>query len=142
MTPEQIFACTLWSEDRSGSIDGMEPIAGVILNRVENPSWWGKDVIGVCLCPGQFDGWFWKDPNFRPMLTVDQTDDKYADALGLAVAALRGDPINRANGADHYFAKTMAGHPPDWAFYNTNLRTGMRPTVYETTHHVFFKVGR
>ena len=136
MTPEQILAATLWAEDRGGSEEGMEPIAGVMLNRAESPGWWGRDVVGVCLSPGQFSGWHWKDPNFRKCLTVDESDPQYVLALAIARTALRGDPIKRANGADHYYAKSMTIQPA-WASVDGNLR----PIVYETAHHFFLKVG-
>lgn len=132
MTPEQILASTLYAEDRSGRYDGMEPIAGSILNRVDTPGWWGHDVVGVCLCPGQFDGWYWRDPNFRKCLTADETDSSYAAALELARHALRGDPINRANGATHYYAKSMK-NVPDWSIGHG--------ACFETEHHLFFKIG-
>lgn len=110
----------------------MEPIAGVILNRADSPRWWGHDVASVCLCHGQFDGWFWGDPNFLPMLTVDDTNPSYALALVIADRAVRGEPINRANQATHYFAKSL-GTPPQWA--------RGKPQVYETAHHLFFNLS-
>lgn len=136
MTPEQILASTLYAEDRSGGAEGMEPIAGAILNRAGQPGWWGRDIVGVCLCPGQFDGWFWKDQNFRKCLTVDETDPQYALALVIARTALRGDPINRADGADHYYAKSMK-IPPAWASKDGKPR----PVIFETPHHFFFQIG-
>lgn len=132
MTPEQILASTLYAEDRSGGSDGMEPIAGVILNRRDIPGWWGRDVVGVCLCAGQFDGWNWHDPNFRKCLTVDETDPEYCVALMIARTALKGEPINRANGADHYYAKSMK-EPPTWS--------EGRESCFETAHHLFFNIG-
>ncbi len=140
MKPEEILAATIWGEDRGGGADGMEPIAGVIMNRVDEPGWWGKDVVGICLAHGQFDGWNWSDPNFRPMLTVDEIDKAYAVALTIAQMALRGDPINRANGATHYYAKSMP-KPPSWAYENNLLRTNPRVPCFETHHHLFFKIG-
>lgn len=136
MTPEQILAATLYAEDRGGGAEGMEPLAGAILNRADTPGWWGHDVVGVCLCAGQFDGWNWKDPNFRKMLTVDERDPEYALALVIARTALRGDPINRANGADHYYAKSMATAPA-WA----SIDGVMRDPVMQTQGHLFFKIG-
>jgi N-acetylmuramoyl-L-alanine amidase len=132
MTPEEILASTLWSEDRSGGVEGMEPIAGVILNRVDEPGWWGKDVVGVCLAPGQFSCWSWHDPNFRKLLTADESDPEYALALVLARTALRGDPINRANGATHYHARSVAV-APKWV-------SNQMP-CFETPHHLFYKLG-
>lgn len=140
MTPEEILACTLWAEDRSGGVEGMEPIAGVIMNRVEQPGWWGRDVVGICLCSGQFDGWNWKDPNFRKCLTIDDTDPQYALALMIARTALRGDPLNRAGGATHYYAKTMY-RPPAWAYGDPLLHTKPLTPVFESAHHLFFKIG-
>lgn len=132
MTPEQILASTLYAEDRAGGSEGMEPIAGTILNRADLPGWWGHDVVGVCLCAGQFDGWNWHDPNFRKCLTADDTDPQYAVALMIARTALRGEAINRANGATHYYAKSMK-IPPAWL-------EDHQP-IYETAGHLFFKIG-
>lgn len=131
MTPLQVLASTVWSEDRGGGRDGMEPIAGVILNRVEQPAWWGRDIVGVCLCHGQFSGWSWSDPNFRPLITVDERDAMYQVALGIANSALRGLPIERACGASHYHARSIAS--PAWA-------VGRAP-CFETRNHLFFKIG-
>lgn len=136
MTPDDILARTMWAEDRGGGADGMEAIAGVIMNRAADPGWWGKDVVGVCLCKNQFDGWNWKDPNFRPMLTVDEGDKEFAVALIIAKMALRGDPIERANGASHYYAKSMHV-PPAWASQDGKPRT----PVFESKNHFFFKIG-
>lgn len=141
MTPEQILACTLWSEDRSGNVGGMEPIAGTILNRVALPGWWGHSVPTVCLCPGQFNGWFWRDPNFQPMLMADESNPSYALAISIATRAVAGDPIERANGATHYFARSMMDRPPPWYYLNSALRTNARATCFETVHHLFFKIG-
>lgn len=147
MKPREIIASTLWSEDRSGGVAGMEPIGGVLLNRLEwprvngRPFWWGADLIGLCLCKGQFDGWNWGDPNFRPLLTVDEADAAYAAALSIADRMLADQPVERANGATHYFAKTMLGHPPDFYFFNPKLRIGARTPCFETAHHLFFKIG-
>lgn len=136
MTPEQILASTLYAEDRSGGAEGMEPIAGTILNRAQTPGWWGRDVVGVCLCPGQFSGWHWKDPNFRKMLTADDVDPNYALSLVIARKALRGDKINRANGATHYYAKSMK-IAPAWA----SVEGLPRISCFETPEHLFFKIG-
>lgn len=141
MNAREILAATLWSEDRGGGSEGMEPIAGVILNRVARPAWWGDDVIGVCLHQGQFSGWHWADPNFRPLLTVDETNPSYALALVIADRALAGTPVNRANGASHYFARAIGGHPPDWYWFNPQIKTGARSPCFETKHHLFFAIG-
>lgn len=136
MTPDDVLARTLWAEDRGGGADGMEAIAGVIMNRVSEPGWWGHDAVGVCLAHGQFDGWNWSDPNFRPMLTVDEGDKEFAVALIIAKMALRGDPIERASGATHYYAKSMHV-PPGWASIDGVPRT----PCFETKNHRFFKIG-
>lgn len=136
MTPEQILASTLDAEDRSGGSEGMLPIAGVILNRAEQPGWWGHDVVSVCLCHGQFDGWNWTDPNFHRCITVDDTDPAYALALVIARNALSGQQIERAGGATHYYAKSMKD-PPGWSYENGQPRV----PCFESAHHYFFKIG-
>lgn len=150
MTPREIIAATLWSEDRGGGAAGMEPIGGAILNRHEwphpagEPPWWSKpggDLVGICLCAGQFDGWNWHDPNFRKLHEVDATDPVFAAALEIADRMLAGGAVNRANGATHYFAKTMLSHPPDFYFFNPKQRVNVRTPCFETAHHLFFKVG-
>ena len=142
MNAEQILARTAWAEDRSGGRAGMEPIMGVVLNRAEDPGkdWWGDDVIGVCLQPGAFSCWHWKDPNFRPLLTVDIGDNvQFREALELAQRAVSGLPIDRANGATHYYAR--ASEPPDWSFTDGKLRQEARAPCFFSPHHVFFKIG-
>lgn len=150
MTPREIIAATLWSEDRGGGAVCMEPIGGVILNRFEwprvhgQPYWWSGsigDLIDHCLHAGQFDGWCWHDNNFRPMHLVDETNPAFAAALEIADRMLSGASVNRAAGATHYFAKTMMAKPPDWYFFNPKTRTGVRSVDFETAHHLFFKIG-
>lgn len=133
MNGAEIMARTLWSEDRNGP--GMEPIAGTIMNRHEwpmGPYWWGEDVVGICLHPGQFSGWSWKDPNFRKLLTVTDTDPYFRRALDISYRALSGLAIDRANGASHYYAKSMKT-PPAWAVGHT--------PCYESDEHIFLKIG-
>lgn len=134
MNAAEILARTLWAEDASGGAAGMEPIAGVILNRAAQPGWWGKDVIGVCLAHAQFTSWFWGTSLFRKMLTVEE--DKSVDGVALSVAmaiaraALAGVKINRANGATHYHRMNIT---PDWA-------AGRTPCL-ATAHHLFYVIG-
>lgn len=131
MNPVEILARTLWSEDRGGGADGMKPIAGVVLTRASSPGWWGSSITTVCLAPGQFSGWWWKDPNFIKLLTVDIEDEAFKIALGIATEAVDSGMAQLVGEADHYYAKTLP--TPAWA-------KGKLP-VHETPHHYFFKLG-
>jgi len=126
-----ILARTIWGEARSQGILGMECVACTILNRVSSGvTWWGSNVIDVCLKPWQYSCWNQNDPNREKLLDVDDSDPQFVQALDIADGALNGHISDLTHGADHYYARTMPS-PPNWS-------VGLTP-VATIGNHVFFR---
>lgn len=114
MNDVDLMARTAWGEARNQGERGMQAICNVIMNRADNPTWWGHNVKEVCLKPYQFSCWLPSDPNFAKLKAVGLEDKQYAQAYELAQLALYGGLEDLTGGATSYFAKTME-HPPKWA---------------------------
>lgn len=118
MSDAEVLARTLYAEARNGGAVGMSHVAHVILNRANNPRWWGNSVRAVCLAKMQFSCWWVADANQKKMLAAVPADPSYAAALRIAGQAIEGqlgdDPTK---GADHYYAPRGmdGGVAPRWA---------------------------
>jgi len=107
-----LVARTIWGEARGEGAEGMAAVANVIVNRVRRPGWWGRDIVSVCLRPGQFSAWNVTDLNRLKMLTVTADDPAFAVALDIARQAVAGQLPDTTGGATHYHA---TGIEPAWA---------------------------
>ena len=105
----------------------MEAVASVILNRANNPRWWGRDIISVCRAPWQFSVWNPDDLNLPLLLAVDTRDRQFATALEIGALALAGGLVDRTNGADHYHTRHVQ---PLWS-------RNRRPVAVIGNHHFF-----
>ena len=112
------LARTIWGEARGCGLAGMAHVANVIVNRADNPRWWGDDVIHVCTAPEQFSCWNADDPNREKLLAVADTDPEFMIAVTIATAAVGRRLGDGTGGADSYYAKSMAA-PPAWAARGT-----------------------
>lgn len=108
----QVLAATVRGEARGGGRPAMEDVAQVVLNRVFHPSWWGRDVLSVCLDPWQFSCWNVDDPNRAYVLRGDPADPSVVLSLAVADDALARRLIDHTRGADSYFA--IGIEPPSW----------------------------
>lgn len=109
------LARTIWGEARGEGIPGMEAVASVILNRTANPSWWGHDIVSVCLQPWQFSCWNDGDPNKQKLHSVSlRSDPDFSSATGIAMRAVNGELPDPTRGSDSYYALSMP-IPPKWA---------------------------
>lgn len=126
----ETFARTLWGEGRSTGAPGMTHIASVIVNRADNPRWWGDDVVHVCLAPAQFSCWNVGDPNYQPMLAVTEGDPEFETAILIATRAMKRQLPDMTDGADSYYA-TWAS-PPSWAARATK--------TLDDGFHIFMRV--
>ncbi|MCC9623924.1 cell wall hydrolase [Thalassospira sp. MA62] len=129
----EILARTLYGEARGEDLAGIEAVACVILNRVKFAKargryWWGNDVAGVCLKPGQFSCWNDTDPNRIKLLAINPRDGAYRLCKRIAKRALAGDVMDRTDGATHYHTYAV---DPYWA-------RGHVPTA-EIGNHLFYK---
>ena len=108
-----VLARTLWGEARGEGDVGMEAVASVVLNRANNPRWWGDSVRDVCLKPRQFSTWNPEDPQYERIRSVTAADPKFVAAREVARRALAGEVEDRTGGADHYVNLAVA--KPSWA---------------------------
>jgi len=111
--PRDVLARTIWGEARGDGWDGMQAVANVVMNRVSDPTWWGHDVISVCLAREQFDCWMPHDVNRKQLEEVDETDPTFAEALTIAAEAISGDLADITHGATSYKAN-WEGWPAHW----------------------------
>lgn len=109
-----ILALTCWGEARSGGIRGMQSVANVIINRADNPRWWGTTIRTVCLCNGQFDCWNENGPNYDKMVNLQLDNSDYLMALGIAYLAKAGVLPDITFNSDSYYSLSMT-NPPYWA---------------------------
>lgn len=124
------LARNLWGEGRSTGREGMIKIAGVHMNRVKHPGWWGHDIISVCMAPWQFSCRNPGDPNLPKLLAVTIADPQFKIAMEIALTAVAGQLTDMTNGADSYYAKSMTT-PPTWA--KDAVRT------VEDEWHIFYR---
>jgi N-acetylmuramoyl-L-alanine amidase len=134
LTPQKIriAAETVWGEARGEPWLGKVAVAWVIRNRVEQPAWWGRDIIGVCTKPWQFSCRNANDPNSEKLAKVSDDDPVFMDCRDAVEAAFLGTEPDPTKGASHYkVLKTRAS----W----DHAVRHMTPTIIG--HHAFYKLG-
>ncbi len=132
-----VVAATLYGEADPQNPDDAEKIAAVICNRAWAPSWWGTDLVSVCLADKQFTCWNWlkgigsaEDRRARerllPLLIEGDPMRPNPEAFRtgwaaqcleiatVVVAAAAEGGEDSAKGATHYFA-TYLSAIPSWA---------------------------
>ena len=92
----------------------MQAVLNVIMNRVKAGSWWGATPKEVCTKKSQFSVWNKSDPNYAPMLAVNDSDDSFAVAKNLAGLAYAGALPDITNGATNYLALGSLSKAPSW----------------------------
>lgn len=139
MTDLDIMARTLYGEGRGdyarleGGLSSLIGIANVIMNRVNNQSWYGKTIRDVCLKPYQFSCWNPTDPNRDVIATVTPASSPIFDqCLLVADSVSKGLWPDLTKGADHYYALWLP-RAPHWACQH-------KP-VSKIGHHVFYKLS-
>lgn len=120
MTTEEIkksadlvfLALVVWREGRGEKSECRAGIAYSILNRVNNPKWWGNDILSVVTKKWQYSSM--TDPNDKQLTTWPiSIDSSWTACLLLADAVLTGQVPNPAKGADSYFDISIPN--PKWA---------------------------
>lgn len=134
MDPVETVARTLWGEARGCGAVGMRHVANVIVNRAQHPTWWGNNLVGVCLQPYQFSCRNPDDPNLAKLLAVTVADPAYAVALGVAQLAAANRLVDETGGADSYYALSMRT-PPTWAVQATRTFADGWHAFYLTRPH-------
>lgn len=99
---EIVFAAlVVWREARGESSAAQLGVVSVIKNRVDQPGWWGKDVISVCTKPWQFTSMTGVgDPNL--IKWPKASDPTWQQALTAAEMVLTGSAIDPTHGSTHY----------------------------------------
>lgn len=112
--PLFVAAATAWMEDRSGAAAGMQAVLNVVVNRADNPRWWGRSILQVCLKPMQFSSWNAGSTQLSALReAMDRNDHLWATAIGLAEKAIAGGLADLTFNADSYYASSDP-HPPSW----------------------------
>lgn len=107
-----IVARTIWGEARGEGATGMQAVANVIINRANNPGWWGRNIIDVCLAPKQFSAWNRSDPNYAKVQAVTASTPSFKTALSIAAQAVAGTLPDITGGATSYHTTAIN---PYWA---------------------------
>ncbi|MCR9254692.1 MAG: cell wall hydrolase [Alphaproteobacteria bacterium] len=111
------LARTMWAESRGEYVrlgeDAYTAVAWVVKNRLEQNTWYGKTIHGVCTKPWQFSCWNEDDPNLPKLLAVTDEDPNFLAAVNAAGKVLWGNGQDPTGGADHYVNLKVA--QPDWA---------------------------
>ena len=124
-----IVARTIWGEARGEGVTGMQAVANVIMNRVDRGGWYGLTPGEVCKKPRQFSCWNVGDPNYKPMLSVTDSDKEFRQALELSEKAVSGQLPDITGGATEYHAKSIK---PSWNWQKLTQTT----TIGD---HIFYK---
>lgn len=118
--PVDVLARTLYGEARGEGTHGMRAVACTIRNRANNPRWWGKDIVTVCLKPWQFSVWNQGDPNRAKILAATIRDRMFPEALEVARDTVAGRLPQLTNRSDHYHTKAVR---PIWSRGKTPVAT-------------------
>lgn len=108
------LARTLWGEARGEGRAGMEAVANVVMNRVNDRRRWANNVTGVVRQPWQFSAWNANDRNRPQMLRVTTSDPQFRIATEIAREAIAGRLPDRTRGANHFYAFRLI-RSPVWA---------------------------
>lgn len=123
------MAFCLWREARNEPREGKVALAFSILNRVQNPKWWGSSINSVITKPWQYSSF--TDPNDKQLIKYPQDGTVWEECLDVACKVIDGLEKNPVPGADSYYATYIP--KPKWAqesqfvaqigghrFYNTD----------------------
>jgi N-acetylmuramoyl-L-alanine amidase len=130
--PTTVMALTIWMEARGDGTEGMKAVASVILNRVNNPRWWGHDIVSVCLMNDQFSSWnpgSIEIPLAKSALAA--LTPSYKFALNIAQLAMSGAVQDSTENSDSYYAVSDK-EPPDWAVPEQFVKQIGRQRFYRT----------
>ncbi len=106
------LALVIWREARGEPYQAKVGVAFSILNRVEKPGWWGKDIMSVIFKKWQYSSM--TDPGDRQLTTWPAIVDlNWIESLAVARDAFLGKLTNPMPGADSYHDISIA--PPKWA---------------------------
>jgi spore germination cell wall hydrolase CwlJ-like protein len=106
------MALCVWREARGENAQCKEAVAFSILNRVNRPSWWGKNIMEVVFKKWQYSSM--TDPKDRQLTTWPKAEDiPWRECLIITDGVISGLLPNPAPGADSYYDISIP--PPYWA---------------------------
>lgn len=123
------MARTIWGEARNQGNAGMQAVANVIMNRVKKGGWYGATPAEVCKKKYQFSCWLENDPNYKKLISVDDSDRYFVQAKSIAQKAIDDELGDITGGATEYHTKSIK---PDWN-YSKLQRTA------SIGDHIFYK---
>lgn len=122
-----VIAMCLWREARNQKEEAIIAVACCIRNRVEKPSWWGRDYLDVVSKKWQFSSI--TDPKDPQLILYPKKNDKeFTLCLQIADNLLQGQYTHPAPGADSYYDESI--QPPKWAVGNTTRFRGKIGAFY------------
>lgn len=107
------LALTVWREARGQKRDCQLAVAYSILNRVEHPKWWGKDICSVVFARLQYSSMTYKGDVQLTTWPVNSQDPSWLSCLSASQAAINKTEPNPVPGADSYYDLSIP--PPNWA---------------------------
>lgn len=120
-----------WRESRGESYECRLAVACSIMNRVNRPSWWGKDVLSVLFKKWQYSSL--ADPKDRQLTTWPLSlDPSWISCKEIAYDVLECAVANPVPGADSYFDDSIQA--PKWATKETFVRKIGRVSFYNLDH--------
>ncbi len=116
MSDEQIYELFLlslccWREARGENLEAKRGQLWSVRNRVNRPSWWGKDWISVILKPYQYSSFNKDDPNATKW--PSPLDSSWIACQKIAREVYDGQGPDPTAGATHYHDTSI--EPPNWA---------------------------
>ena len=110
-----LLALTIWREARGECTDAKIAVAHTVKNRMENPSWWGNDIVSVLTKKWQYSSM--TDPKDRQLTTWPQANDHvFEECLTVAALVVGGVYNSPLRGIDSYYDDSLKGDlMPKWA---------------------------
>lgn len=105
------MALVIWREARGESFEAKIAVGYSIMNRVENPKWWGTTIVEVLRKKWQYSSV--TDPNDKQLTLWPEEDKVWSECLNAAIMVVQKIAKNPVPGADSYHDTSIA--PPKWA---------------------------
>jgi spore germination cell wall hydrolase CwlJ-like protein len=107
-----LLALVIWREARGEGSAAMTAVGCSIRNRVQRPTWWGKDYVGVITKKWQYSSM--AAPGDPQLILYPQAGDPmFEAALQIAQWVIEGAVHSPFPGADSYYDDSIK--PPKWA---------------------------
>lgn len=113
---ETLLGLTLWREARNQSDDAIIAVACSIRNRIDKPSWWGKDWISCLTKKWQYSSM--TDPKDHQLILYPQRNDAaFVRCYHIGLRVMSRELASPFPGADSYYDESITA--PYWATQDT-----------------------